>query len=99
MRELKQVAVLVETARAYGRGLLRGVSRFHHESNRWAIFFEPKDLGGELPPWIATWQGDGILARLSNKRAAAKLLATGIPIIDLRGTLLDAGVPQGRRAL
>lgn len=85
MKPTKQVAVFIETSRAYGRGLLRGVSRFHQESGQWQIFFRPQDLDSALPKWLKSWRGDGILARIANEQMARALLATRLPLIDLRG--------------
>ncbi len=91
MKRLRHVAVLIETSREYGRGLLRGVARFHHEHAAWSIYFKPHDLGSALPDWLASWSGDGILARITNRTMADVLLATNLPLIDLRG----GGIPAG----
>jgi LacI family transcriptional regulator len=93
MKPTKNVAVLIETSRAYGRGLLRGVSRFHREHGTWSISFKPEDLGSDLSGWLKTWHGDGILARLSTPAMASAVMATGLPFIDLRGFSRSLGVP------
>ena len=71
MKPTKHIAVLIETSRAYGRGLLRGVSRFHREHGTWSISFKPEDRGTRLQRWLKTWQGDGILARIGTPAMAA----------------------------
>jgi len=93
MKPTKHVAVLIETSLAYGRGLLSGVSRFHQEHGTWSIYFKPYDLGASLPDWLSSWQGDGILARVTNGKTAQALIARGIPFIDLRGGSKDLGIP------
>ncbi len=93
MQPIRQVAVLIETSREYGRGLLRGVSRFHQEKPNWSVYFQQQDLGATLPRWIKSWQGDGILARVANKKSAEQLVATGLPLIDLRGATRSLGMP------
>ncbi len=93
MKPTKHVAVLIETSRAYGRGLLRGVTRFHREHGTWAIYFKPADLGTELSRWLTSWHGDGILARLSTPTMALAVARMGIPFIDLRGASRPLGVP------
>lgn len=94
MNQMKHVALLIETSREYGRGLLRGVTRFHREHGNWSIYFKPQGLRDPAPAWLAEWKGDGILARIDNRNTANSLLKTGLPVIDLRGVLPDLGVPE-----
>jgi LacI family transcriptional regulator len=91
MPSIPHIALLIETSREYARGLLRGVARYHHEHGPWSIYFVPHGLD-ELPPsWLRDWNGDGILCRINSRRMANAMLATGIPIVDLRGAI--AGIP------
>lgn len=87
------VALLIETSREYARGLLRGVSRYHREHGPWSIYFEPHGLDDPPPPWLKDWRGDGILARVNDKRMADAILSTGIPAVDVRGALPDLTLP------
>jgi LacI family transcriptional regulator len=90
---MKKVAILIETSRAYGRGLLRGISRFNQERRAWSTYFQPQGLGDPTPPWLATWAGDGILARIENRQLARDVIAAGIPTINLRHSLRDLHIP------
>ena len=92
MQRLK-VALLIESSRAYGRGLLRGIGAYVRTHQSWSIFVTPHGLDEPLPEWIRSWKGDGILARVTDQAAAKMLLATKIPTIDLRGALADSGIP------
>lgn len=87
------VALLVETSREYARGLLRGIARYHQEVGPWSIFFEPHGLHDPPPKWLKTWKGDGILARIDDKRMADAILDTGIAAVDLRGALSEIDLP------
>jgi len=89
----RHVALLIETSREYGRGLVRGVTRYHQERGNWSIYFQPQGLGDPPPPWLANWRGDGILARINDRRMAKQVLSTRLPIVDLRGALGDLGIP------
>jgi len=89
----KKVALLVETSRAYGRGLLEGVARYNRGGPAWSIYFEPEGLARQPPPWLKDWQGDGVLARISNQATAELLHSKGIPVVDLRGILSDLPFP------
>lgn len=89
----RKVALLIETSREYGRGLLDGIARYTNEAADWSLYFEPAGLGKHPPPWLKNWEGDGILARISDRATADLLLSRKIPIIDLRGILQDLPIP------
>ncbi len=93
MAKLPHVAILVETSRAYGRGLLRGVARYVGEHGPWSIYFRPHGLDDPPPRWLTGWRGDGILVRINDRRMAKAVLETGLPAVDLRNALADVGLP------
>ncbi len=93
MDRIPHIALLIETSREYGRGLLRGVSRFHQERGPWSIYFEPHGLNEPPPSWLKSWRGDGIIARVDDRRMADLILATGLPAVDVRGALPDLPLP------
>lgn len=87
------VAVLIETSRSYGRGLLRGVRRYVAEHGPWSLFVELRDLRSPAPPWLSTWRGDGILTRTGGRAMADAIEATGLPAVELRATTLGRHRP------
>lgn len=93
MSSVPHVALLIETSREYARGLLRGVARYHQEHGPWSIYFEPHGLDEPPPAWLKAWRGDGILARIDNRRMADAILRTGIPAVDVRGAFQNLGLP------
>ena len=93
MARLPHVALLIESSREYGRGLLRGVARYHQEHGPWSIYFEPHGLNERPPSWLKHWHGDGILARIDNRRTADLIIATGLPAVDVRGSLDGLPIP------
>ena len=76
------VALLIETSMAYGRGILEGVTRYVRENVPWTVYLEQRCLGDTAPRWLKSWDGDGIISRLS-PGAARAVLGTGIPMVDL----------------
>jgi LacI family transcriptional regulator len=90
---IPRVALLIETSRAYGRGLLRGVRRYIAENGPWSVFFRPRGLGEPPPPWLASWHGDGILVRADTRRLAQAVRACRVPTVDLRLSFRDLGWP------
>src|SRR4051812_22108643 len=90
---MRRVAVLIESSRAYGRGLLRGVARYNREHGHWSVYLQPHGLDHPPPPWLKRWRGDGILVRIGDRRMLRAVLSTGLPTVDLRGVVPDLGVP------
>ncbi len=88
-----RVTLLVETSREYGRGLLRGITRYQQEHGPWSLYFKPHGLDDPPPPWLTRWRGDGILARIDNRQMADAVLRAKVPAIDLRASLGDLGLP------
>jgi LacI family transcriptional regulator len=87
------VALLVESSRAYGRAVLQGVAQYAEKRPDWILHFEPSGLEAGLPCWLRSWQGDGILARVTTPHMAKALQATGLPVVDLRGFRLEGPFP------
>src|SRR3984957_12354768 len=90
---MRRVAVLIESSRAYGRGLLRGVARFNREHRHWSVYLQPHGLDHPPPPWLKRWTGDGILARIGDRRMLRAGLGPGLPTVDLRGVVPGLGIP------
>ena len=93
MASLRRVALLVETSRAYGRGLLRGIAQYHAEQQTWLTFFQPHGLGDPPPAWLKQWNGHGVIARIDNRRLAASLSALRVPVVNLRSTMANLPFP------
>lgn len=90
---MHHVALLIETSGSYGRGLLRGVSKYNRERGGWSTYFHPHGLGDPPPPWMKNWHGDGILARIDTPEIAQLLLKSGVPVVNLRGTVAELPFP------
>jgi LacI family transcriptional regulator len=93
MPRFLRVAVLIESSRALGRGIIEGIASYSRLHGPWSMYFEPQGLGAAPPDWLSTWDGDGILARIDDQVMADAVLATGLPAIDLRGRLPDLDLP------
>jgi len=84
---MRHVALLIETSGSYGRGLLRGVAKYNRAQGGWSTFFHPHGLGDPPPGWLTSWHGHGILARVDTPEIAKVLLQSGVPVVNLRGTV------------
>jgi LacI family transcriptional regulator len=91
--EKPTVALLVETSRAYGRGLCLGIADYARVHGEWNFVIEERDLRGGVPEWLASWEGDGILCRLSDPKLADLLAAAPCPVVDLYGQIQHPDIP------
>ncbi|MFI4875446.1 MAG: substrate-binding domain-containing protein [Blastopirellula sp. JB062] len=88
-----RVALFVETSRAYGRGVLKGIWQHVQEHDRWSILFRPRGLEEPTPSWMASWRGDGIIAHVTNRQVAAVLKKSSAPCVDVLGDMEGMGFP------
>ena len=79
MARRRRVALIVETSRAYGRRILRGVRRYVHTHQSWSIFLEQRSLTSRPPQWLEDWDGDGIISRTTTRQLAEAAARTGSP--------------------
>ena len=79
-----RVALLIESSRAYGRGLLVGVAKYVRENGPWSILLQEQTLCDDVPDWLEKWKGDGILTRLDNPAVAGVIRKLGVPTVYLR---------------
>jgi len=89
----RQVAILIETSNAYARGLLQGVVHYIREHRPWSFHLMEQGRGDDPPPWLAGWDGDGIIARIETPRIARAVVRTGLPAVDLSAARLVPALP------
>jgi LacI family transcriptional regulator len=88
------VAVTVNKARSYGRGILQGVADYVEAYGPWSIFLDPYADGQLRKDWLRRWRGDGILAYAGNSAVVERLLRSGIPCVELYGVVVDRRLPR-----
>lgn len=91
-RTRRRVALLIASAMAHGRGVLRGIARYGRAVGNWSTFIHSRGSASHLPPWFPRWRGDGIIARVESPEVAHALSRRRIPFIDVRGHF-DMGAP------
>lgn len=80
--DIPKVALLVETARGYGRGLLRGIVSYSRLHGPWSFYVTPGDFEQAVPK-MRQWGGTGIIARIETPQVAKAILDAGLPTIAL----------------
>ncbi|MBB3209327.1 LacI family transcriptional regulator [Rhodopirellula rubra] len=81
MKNSKRVALVIETSKAFGRGLLQSISRYAHLHGRWALSFEERGLDDPLPDGLTSEQYDGIILRTRLQSQMRAVLQTSIPTV------------------
>ncbi len=94
MNSQPKVALLVETARGYGRQMLRGIVRYSRLHGPWGFCLTPGDFEQAVPK-VREWGGTGIIARIETPRVAQAILDSGLPtiVLDLSRSQLAAESP------
>jgi LacI family transcriptional regulator len=87
MAKRPHVALLVESTRAYGRGLLAGIASYLRDHGPWTVDWHERNLSEAPPCWLHRWEGDGIIARVTTRPLARAIRARGVPTVDLYGWL------------
>jgi LacI family transcriptional regulator len=94
MARRRHVALMIETAGAYGRDLLRGITRYLRVHRAWSVFLERRELDSVAPRWLETWRGDGILTRWSSPQVVGQLAGNAASVVDLSGRRGPFGPPR-----
>src|SRR6516162_6512099 len=88
------VALTVNKARSYGRGILQGVADYVEVYGPWSIFLDPYADGSLRRDWLRQWRGDGILAYAGDQGVVQRLLRCGIPCVEVYGVVEDRALPR-----
>jgi LacI family transcriptional regulator len=73
-----KVILLIETSRAYGRALLRGITKYSRLHGPWVFYSEPGGLEKAMPH-LEGWGANGIIMRDSLK--GEKVIKMRVPVI------------------
>lgn len=82
--DTKCVALLIESSRAYGRGLLRGIAAYAQEQGDWSLRHQEMTINADPPSWLSRWKGHGVLVRAETPKMIEAIQDLGLPVIDLR---------------
>ena len=77
------IAVLAEFTGGFGRGLIRGVSRYTREHGHWRLFVPMGDATDPVP--LRGWRGDGLIAKARSAAVAELLADLAVPRVIVSG--------------
>jgi LacI family transcriptional regulator len=80
--KILKVAILLDTTTSWSRSLIEGILEYTRDHGPWHIQLQPSASSDEV--WIPpNWQGDGVIARVSNARIARRLADIGKPVVNI----------------
>jgi LacI family transcriptional regulator len=79
---LPYVAVLVDTATAWGRRLIRGIIRYSEKHGPWHLSVQAGSQSDYLRP-PPGWKGDGVIARIGSRRMLRALQDARLPVVNV----------------
>jgi LacI family transcriptional regulator len=59
------VALIIESSRGYGRGVLWGIARWVRTHGPGSISRQDRGLAEPVPPWLNAWSGHGMIVRVT----------------------------------
>jgi len=91
MSPLRRVKLLIDTSSSWGRDLIHGISVYVKQRGNWVLDLEYRGRFEkmQLPP---SWQGDGIIARVTNPAIAQEIIRSGRPAVNV--SWYSYGSPQ-----
>ncbi|HLP18557.1 MAG TPA: xylose operon transcription regulator XylR, partial [Bacteroidota bacterium] len=78
LKHIPKVILLLETSRAFGRGLLRGIARYSKLHGPWSFYREARSLKSSIPH-LSNWHANGIIMR--NSIISRQLMELKLPTI------------------
>ena len=82
---IPHILLLIETSRAYGRQLVKGIGRYAREHGPWSFYFEERGVHELSVQQLDLRQIDGVISRVRDPVVARRLRNTGLPLIELHG--------------
>lgn len=89
----RSVALLIETSNRYSRELLHGIRAYVQEGRDWAVHLTEHGRGDHPPRWLRRWDGNGIIARIENRRIESAVRAKGLPVVSVSASGLARDLP------
>lgn len=93
VKSTRKVALLVETSRSYGRGVLRGIAHFARTRSKWSLLHQEMTIDIVLPEWIRESAIDGVIARV-HPLTVDSLRDLHVPCVDVQCRGDFPGIPQ-----
>ena len=78
--KIPAIAILMETSRAFGRGVIQGIGNYARAHGPWNLHVVPGDVDQRLPP-TEMWHVDAAIGRISSRQIRSDLRRRRIPVV------------------
>jgi len=86
-RSTRAVAIVVDAATSFSRGLLGGVSRWMTSHAGWLITVDDRHPDAPSPGWLLGWGGDGMISGLPERALPRPWRGRGRAVVHVRNRL------------
>lgn len=93
VKTTRKVALLVETSRSYGRGVLRGIEHSAGTRSKWSLLHQEMTINTVLSEWIRESAIDEVIARV-HPLTVDSLRDLDVPCVDVQCRGDFPGIPQ-----
>ncbi|MCC9608045.1 DNA-binding transcriptional regulator [Blastopirellula sp. JC732] len=83
----REVALILNVNKPYGRKVVAGISRFTRQRGNWRLYVEDEPLA--KVPNLIHWRGDGIIADLDDPNVLEAVDGIKTPLVNIGGGVLD----------
>lgn len=88
-----EVAIVVEAATSFSRGVLRGVSQWMASHAGWLITVDDRTREAPIPSWLLGWSGDGMISGLPERALPRPWREGRRPVVYVRDRLTAERLP------
>ncbi len=86
MSALVRIALVVDSSRAYGRGICQGVAQLVEEQGNWLLFRRDIRVDpSKISSWLSSNRIAGVITYIPNHQLFSGLRLTGLPMVDVMG--------------
>jgi len=89
----RRVALVIETSKAFGRGVLQGVGRWLKENEPWRLYADERGFNEPVPAELLDTPWDGVITRLQRSQMPPAWLDGSVPVVSLRWEEADVPSP------
>jgi len=90
----ERVNILVDTASAYGRGVIEGLAKYAHARARWVLGMYSYSAREELEGMLRNWSGAGIIAGITTERLLKPFSELPVPVVNVADQISIPHLPS-----
>lgn len=92
-RSIREVAIVVDAATSFSRGLLGGVSQWVAAHPGWLVTVDDRHRDAPLPEWLLGWNGNGMISGLPERSLPRTWRGAGRAVVHVRDRLTAGRLP------